>query len=137
MLFQQIIELKVGAADAAARSYDLHILRDAPVPAPRKDIQLKIESYVREALNLTQASDKTDETCHTFSLPCLARHRVTSLSEASLALEAEAQTAHACLSAIQAEINDIVFDLYNLNESDRALVCAEMGESGMVPYPVI
>ena len=49
-----------------------------------------------------------------------------SLLETSLALESEAQSTQARLSQIQAEIDEITFDLYGLSEPDRILVCAEM-----------
>jgi hypothetical protein len=129
ILFQQFIDLKVGAADAAARSYDLNILRDAPVPLPGGDVRQRIEHHVRDALDLAQSPDAFDETSHAFSLPSLLRHPHDSLLEASLALEAEAQAAQARLVVIQAEIDDIVFDLYGLGEADRTVVRAEMGEA--------
>jgi len=73
--------------------------------------------------------DRFDEVTHSFCLPALVHHCTSSLLESSLALEAEAQAAQARLSQIQAEIDDLVFDLYGLSESDRELVRREMGLS--------
>ena len=129
--FEALVKLQLGAATAAARSYEVGIIQRTPIPGDLGEAQEHLAFLAREAAELQRDRDRTDETAHAFCLPGLVQHRHGSLLKASLALEAEAQAAQARLAAIQAEIDDIVFDLYGLSEADRALVRAEMGQ-----YPV-
>jgi hypothetical protein len=59
----------------------------------------------------------------------VADRDAATLREASAALDAEEAARQARLAAIQAQIDDIVFDLYGLSEEDRALVRQETGSS--------
>jgi hypothetical protein len=137
-VFQQLMQLKVGAADAAARSYDLTIVRDAPVPRPAEATAQEIESRVSEALRLVQDSDRRDEVSTSFCLPELVRHRTGTLQDAGHLLDEERQSARSRLSTLQAEIDNLVFDLYGLSEDDRALVRSEMGQPAAEdPEPLI
>ncbi len=49
-LFSGLVNSRVGAAGAAARSYDLDILRKTPLPNPSHEFCEVIEAYVSEAL---------------------------------------------------------------------------------------
>jgi hypothetical protein len=110
-------------------SYEVGVIQRTPIPIDLDKAPERLSTLAREAYDLQRDRDRTDETTHAFCLPGLAQHRgAKSLLQASLALEAEAQAAQARLSQIQAEIDDLVFDLYGLSETDRALVRAEMGE---------
>ena len=127
--FEFLIKLGVGAADAAARSYEVGLIQKIPWPEIDELQGQVLASLAREAHDLQRNCDRADELTHAFCLPGLVQQQdAGSLLEASLALEAEAQAAQARLAAIQAEIDDIVFDLYGLSEADRALVRAEMGQ---------
>ncbi|MCP4549294.1 MAG: hypothetical protein GY835_22810 [bacterium] len=126
-LFETLVKLQLGAATAAARSYEVGIIQRTPIPADLGKEQEQLITLAREAHDLQRNRDCSDETTHVFCLPGLVQYRdAQTLHQASLALESEAQTAQARLSAIQTEIDDIVFDLYNLSQTDRALVHAEM-----------
>ena len=129
--FAALVKLQLGAATAAARSYEVGVIQRTPIPLlTQPDTRNTLSTLAREAHGLQRDRDRTDETTHAFCLPGLVQHReAESLLQASLAPEAEAQAAQARLSQIQAEIDEIVFDLYGLSETDRALVRAEMDES--------
>ena len=127
--FETLIKLQLGAATAAARSYEVGVIQRTPIPSLTDHVsRITLSTLAREAHDLQRDRDRTDETTHAFCLPGLVQHRHGSLLETSLVLEAEVQTAQARLSAIQTEIDEIVFDLYGLSEADRALVRAEMGQ---------
>jgi hypothetical protein len=128
--FESLIKLQLGAATAAARSYEVGVIQRTPLPPlTQHESRTTLAALAREAHDLQRSRDRSDETTHAFCLLGLVQHRAAgSLLDASLALEAEAQAAQARLAAIQADINDLVFDLYGLNEVDRALVRAEMGK---------
>ena len=121
--------MQLGAATAAARSYEVGIVQRTPIPDPLTPrLRTALATLAREAHDLQRDRDRTDETTHAFCLPGLAAHRdAATLHDASAALDAEEQTRHARLAAIQAQIDDIVFDLYGLSEADRALVRRETG----------
>ena len=131
--FAALIKLQLGAATAAARSYEVGVIQRTPLP-PLTDHVLRttFAALAREAHDLQRDRDRSDETTHAFCLPGLVQHRAAgSLLGASLSLEAEEQARRGRLAAIQAEIDDLVFDLYGLSEADRALIRAEMGQ-----YPI-
>jgi hypothetical protein len=111
------------------KAFEVGQVQRLPFAVPSGSMSETLRGLALKAYNLQRDRDRTDETTHAFCLPGLAQHRKPeSLLQASLALEAEKQTAQARLAAIQAQIDDIVFNLYGLSESDRALIRAEMGE---------
>ena len=132
--FEMLIKLQLGAATAAARSYEVGVIQRTPIPSPSQlATRNSLSSLAREAHDLQRDHDRTDETTHVFCLPALVSHRDTESTEESLnlcALRASVaeKAAQARLAQIQAEIDDLVFDLYGLDEPDRALVHAEMGQ---------
>lgn len=127
--FEMLIKLQLGAATAAARSYEVGVIQRTPIPSLTDHVsRTTLPTLAREAHDLQRDRDRTDETTHAFCLPGLVRRRTGSLLQASITLEAEVQGAQARLFTIQAEINDIVFNLYGLSEADRALVRTEMGQ---------
>ena len=113
-------------------SYEVGVLQRTPIPPKLGKTYTRLTPLVYAAHNLQRDLDRTDETTHAFCLPGLVQQWETcSLLQASLVLEAEAQAAQACLADIQAEIDDLVFDLYGLGEADREMVRREMGSGEM------
>lgn len=131
-MFNGFLSLLVGAGDAAARSYQVGTIGSVPFPAFGEFSQDlpgdALAALACEAQDLQRDRDRTDETTHAFCLPGLVAHRdAPTLRAASAALDAGEQARQARLAAIQAQIDDIVFDLYGLSEADRALVRRETG----------
>jgi len=137
VVFESLVKLQLGAATAAARSYEVGVIQRTPIPADLDRTQKGLSALAHEAYDLQCDRDRTDETTHAFCLPALVSHRDTEDTERSketlcalCASVAEAEeSAQARLTAIQAEIDDTVFDLYGLSEADRTLVREEMGVS--------
>jgi hypothetical protein len=120
--FQMLVELQM-----AFGSYEVGVIQRTPIPRfTHHASRSMLSALAREAHDLQRDRDRTDETCHAFCLPGLARRRDQSLLEGSLALEAEAGAAQARLVAIQAEIDHLVFDLYGQGAADRALIRREI-----------
>ncbi len=128
-LFQYFVELQMGAASAAARSYEVGVIQRTPIPSLTEvESCTTLATLASEAHNLQRERDRVDETTHVFCLPGLVTRRdAAALREASAALDAEEHARQARLAAIQAQSDDIVFDLYGLSEADRALVRRETG----------
>lgn len=118
ILFQRLIELKVGAADAAARSYDLNILRDAPVPIPPIETQKKIEPLVQEMLHILRTFDLSDELAQAFQFPEFLRFRRKSLRDAHSTLQAIRWEQWKKLAKAQESLDNLVFELYGLAGED-------------------
>jgi hypothetical protein len=129
MPFEALVKLQLGAATAAARSYEVGIIQRTPIPHLADHAsRITLAALAREAHNLQRDRTRADETTHAFCLPGLVTNReAAALREASAALDAEEQARQARLAAIQSQIDDIVFDLYGLSEADRALVRRESG----------
>jgi len=126
--FETLVKVHLARTELA-QSYEVGLIQHTPIPADLDKEQQHLSILTRKAHDLQRDRDRTDETTHAFCLPGLVQHReAETLLQASLALESEEQAAQARLAAIQAEIDDIVFNLYGLSESDRALVHAEMDQ---------
>lgn len=115
IIFQKIIELKVGAADAAARSYDLHILRDAPVPSPLKKVLDGIISNVEKALDITQSIASRDEMSRLYLLPIEFENSLKLSCEKTLTRKTEQIIE---LQNIQNYLDKIFLSLYEINDSE-------------------
>jgi len=104
------------------------VLQRLPWTEPSPQESERIGNRALECHAIKRDFDRSDEVTHAFCLPSLVYHRTDFLLEAGMTLGAESQAAQARLAAIQAEIDEIVFDLYGLSEANRALVRAEMSE---------
>jgi len=130
--FEALVKLHLGAATAAARSYEVGVIQRTPIPDLynlQPAIRRRLAGLAQAAHDLQRDRDRSDETTHAFCLPGLVSRRdAPTLWEAGLRLDAEEQARQVRLAQIQAEIDALVFDLYGLSESDRILVLREMGK---------
>lgn len=111
--FSQLVGLKLAAADAAARSYEVGIVESTPIPILSSDSKQQLSDLAHRAWSLKRTLDSIEETSHAFVLPAALRARLGDFDPPTI--EAE-------LARIQSEIDDIAFDLYGFNEADRAAV---------------
>jgi hypothetical protein len=116
--FGLLVSLQLAAADAAARSYEVGVIQKTPVPDLNADQQTPLAALARRAWSLKRTLDTIEETSHAFVLPAALRARLGDYDPP--AIEAE-------LARIQAEIDDITFDLYGFNAADRAAVQGNQG----------
>ena len=118
--FQSLVELQLAAADAAARSYEVGVIQKTPVPPLSTDHRKRLAGLARSAWSLKRTLDTVDETSHAFLLPSSLRGRLGDYD--TNAIEAE-------LGRIQAEIDDLAFNLYGFSEADRAAVGTSQGDT--------
>lgn len=109
-------------------SYEVGVIQRTPIP---EDLSGVDTSLVLEAHDLTRRTDETDETTHAFGLPGLAADKGGSLLEAGLQLETATQARATRLADIQAELDEVVFDLYGLGASDRVHIRREMNSTAV------
>lgn len=120
--FNLLVSLQLAAADAAARSYEVGVFQKTPFPQQLGSNQQQLAVLSHRAWKLKRTLDTIEETSHAFSLPQELRVRLGNYDPP--AIEAE-------LSSIQAEIDNIAFDLYGFSEADRAAVHGNQGLSGV------
>jgi len=123
-IFETLFKLQLGAATAAARSYEVGLIQRIPIPdLTHHPSRAPLAALALEAHDLQRDRDRDDETTHAFCIPGLARHRdAPTLLDAGLRLDAEAQARTARLAAIQTEIDDLVLDLYGLTIDEEEIV---------------
>lgn len=132
--FEALLRLQLGAAAAAARSYEIGIIQRTPLP-PLLDEALRLAPLAREAHNLQRTSEDSNEVSHDFRVPTLARHRgVQTLTEIQHAVADADQATENRLPQLQAQIDKVVFELYRMDEDDRRLVREEMSDAPAVEH---
>lgn len=107
-------------------SYEVGVIQKTPVPDFNADQQETLAALARRAWSLKRALDTIEEVSHAFALPAVLRARLGDYDPP--AIEAE-------LSRIQAEIDDIAFDLYGFSESDRAAALGGAGAEAAADEP--
>lgn len=78
------------------------------------------EMLARRAWSLKRTLDTVEETSHAFMLPTALRGHLGDYDPAAIEVE---------LGRIQAEIDDLAFDLYGFSEADRAAVETSQGDT--------
>lgn len=98
-----------------AQSFEVGLIQQTPVPDLTVDQRTELAALARRAWSLKRSLDTVTETSHAFLLPLALRQAQAARLGAfdPPAIEAE-------LARIQAEIDDIAFDLYGFSAADRA-----------------
>jgi hypothetical protein len=95
-------------------------LQKLPWPELTADRSNSLFRSAHRAWSLKRTLDTITETSHTFYLPEVLRDRLGNYDPPAIAAE---------LERIQAEIDDIAFDLYGFNEADREAAMGPAGDS--------
>jgi hypothetical protein len=120
--FRMLVDVQM-----AFGSYEIGTIQRTPIVTRMSDFGEILQLLSLEAHNLQRDGDRGDEVTHAFGMPDLLRHRAApTLQAAEAALQGELRARAARLEAIQAEINALAFELYELDAADRALVRAEV-----------
>lgn len=99
-------------------SYEVGVLERTPVPQEALDTPNPLAELAHKAWSKKRSLDCIYETSHAFSLPYALQSQCSDYDPPSIDAE---------LAEIQAEIDNIAFDLYGFSDSDRA---AALGSSG-------
>ncbi len=121
--FSALLKLQLGAATAAARSYEVGLIQQMPVPPLSPEMRDELARLAREAHDLKRERDRDDEVTHPFTAPALARLRAQgTLADAAAALAAEDEARQQRLAEIQREIDERAYALYGFSAEDRAQI---------------
>ena len=118
--FLRLIGLQLAAGDAAARSYEIGTVQRTPIPDIPTDLKHLLAALAREYWRLQRSLDTVEETSHAYLLPAALRKRLGDFDPPAI---------EARLARIQAKIDAIAFDLYDLNEADHAVVQSTLAAS--------
>jgi hypothetical protein len=113
LAFAYLVGVQVAAADAAARSYEVGLIQQTPIPHLVPDAVRRLSALARRAWSLKRTLDTTNETSHAFVLPGGVRSKVGAIDVPAIERE---------LADIQREIDELVFELYGLGAEDRATI---------------
>jgi hypothetical protein len=102
--FEALVELLMTAA-----SYEVGVIQRAPLPMLSFNDEARLAGLARRAWSLKRALDTSTETSHAFVLPAI----LSKLDRGATAQE---------LAVLQAQINDLAFDLYGIGAEDRAII---------------
>jgi hypothetical protein len=102
--------------------YEVGLIQSVPVPELNRPTRMRLQLLARRAWSLKRSLDTATEISHAFALPVLLQMtggtliaRAKAWAEQVRALEAEFRT-------IQAEIDELCFDLYGIDDIDRQLM---------------
>lgn len=111
--FQALVELQLAAGDAAARSYEVGLIKATPFPICSEVIKRRLAKLAKDSWKLARIKAEVDETSHAFLLPASLNNRVYDFEQTNIEL---------ALNGMQADIDDIAFELYGFSEEDRLVV---------------
>lgn len=123
--FQLLVEVQLAAADSAARSYEVGVIQRTPVPDLTPESTATLATYARRAWSLKRRLDTVTQTSHAFVLPALLQVSGSSLSKRANIWTENVTAIETELDQIQTQIDALVFDLYDIVESDRLAINSE------------
>jgi hypothetical protein len=123
--FRMFVGVQLAAADSAARSYEVGLIQRTPIPTLTPESTTILADFARRAWSLKRSLDTVTQTSHAFVLPALLQVSSSSLSERAKIWSGKVAAIETELAQIQTQIDELVFDLYGISESDRAGIGSE------------
>lgn len=110
--FGYLISVQLARTELA-QSYEVGIIQKTPVPVFDINASTTLARLAHRAWSLKRTLDSVKETSHAFVLPEILRERSGPYQLASITEE---------LAAIQKQIDDLVFQLYGMDEADQQAI---------------
>jgi len=133
--FGVLVQLQLGAADAAARSYEVGVIQQTPVPALAPADQAALAARARQSWALKHRLDTRTENSHAFTLPALLQVEGDSLATRAGAWAALTQAREAELIRLAAEIDTHAYRLYGLDAEAQERIERGFGADADEPQP--
>lgn len=114
-----LLSLQLGAADSAARSYEIGLVQNMPTPDLTSNEVEKLGALSFSCFNIKRALDSVNETSHVFKLPALVLQRASTLAATLELWRRHLETAETTLAQHQAEIDSLCYRLYGIGADDR------------------
>jgi hypothetical protein len=123
--FRSLLEFQLAAADAkaggAARSYEIGIIDKTPVPTLSSAKIDALAKLAQQAWSLKRQQDASDECSHAFVVPAALSRRVAGTG---------GDAASASLADIQRRIDELCYEYYGVEASDRAVIEGSFERAG-------
>jgi hypothetical protein len=104
----------------ASVSYEVGVIQNTPVPMLSADQEGHLASTIKRAWSLKRTLDTVNELSHAFYLPAALRARLGDFAPGLIGAE---------LAEIQAEVDEIAFNLYGFSDADRAAALGSPGST--------
>lgn len=127
--FESLVALQLGAADAAARSYEVGLIQKVPVPDLSGPQGVRLSELAMSCLDLKRTLDTANETSHVFYLPMLLQVTGETLAQRCAAWQTTMNDTEQQLANYQHEIDDIAFRLYGIDDRDRQAIEEMLGQN--------
>ncbi len=119
-VFTQLIQMTAGW------NFEVGVIQQTPIPPIDREASLALGSLAQRAWALKRGNDSGNAVSHAFELPALLAVPGSTLSERATAWATRVRTSEETVTAIQAEIDDLAFRLYDLNAADRAALTSTL-----------
>jgi len=108
-------------------SYEVGVLQRTPLPRFTEASRREVAKLARRAWSLKRSLDTRTETSHAFTLPALLQVAGADLAARAATWSEHVRTVEADLLAIQAELDERCFVLYDIDEADRRAITEGFG----------
>jgi len=116
--FKSLVAMQLARTELA-QSYEVGLIQQTPVPRAGPVVEAGLVTLARRAWSLKRALDTDNETSHVFTLPGLLQLEGETLVDRNAARAERARGIEAELATIQAEVDDLCFTLYGVEQTDR------------------
>jgi hypothetical protein len=110
-------------------SYEVGVIQRTPLPITPEHTRRTLSDLARTGWRAKRALDSGNMVSHAHVLPALLQTSGLTLCDRAAAWQTKLDDADRELAAVQAEIDEIVFELYGLEEEDRQAILESLGES--------
>jgi hypothetical protein len=117
--FRLLVSVQLARVELA-QSFEIGLIQQTPVPILNAQTRSTLAKLARQAWGERRTVDATESTSYAFVAPALLKVTDSTLAERVTAWQARLNAARSVAAAIQAEIDDISFGLYALNNADRS-----------------
>jgi hypothetical protein len=111
-IFGYLVAVQLARTELA-QSYEVGLIQQTPIPILSDESTTVLAQIARRAWSLKRSLDTGNETSHAFLLPPGVNAKVTAIDAAAVERE---------LAGIQAQIDDLTFNLYGISAEDRATI---------------
>ena len=101
-------------------------LQKLPLPNISNEFADSLAAHAQRAWETRRGLDTVNSTSHAFFSPALLAVQGSTLAERAAAWAARVRTSEETVAAIQAEIDDLAFRLYGLDDADRAALTSTL-----------
>ena len=117
--FASLLALQLAAAQAAARSYEIGLIKRTPVPFLGNAQEHRLSALAQNGWKVRRSLDSANQTSHAFLLPAFLQVDGLSLAARTDVWCTRILETQSELTQIQSEIDAIAFDLYGIDGEDR------------------